>query len=181
MFVAFAIVTHAGQVRLAALAGIVISSVLILSNVWPRTSARTRLRYFVALLLVYTAGVLVMGLRQRDHWHDRRSGPAALLVLENPSWYDGAINVIGFIPLGFLLGVVSEERRWFAGRLQRVLWPFLSCAALSLAIEVTQYFLRGRSSSLIDVGTNAAGALAGVVYALIFVRLWRAGDQSDAL
>ena len=82
------------------------------------------------------------------------------------------INVLGFVPLGFLaMGLLAAMRR--TGFWQSLGSVVAFCLCVSLVIELVQYFLPGRSSSLVDVATNAGGALLGTAYALLFVRLWR--------
>lgn len=166
-----------GNIRLAFLVGLVVSSILALSNLWMSNSPRARVRYFAVLLAVYFLGIMVMGLRERGHWLPARYTTRELLSTDVASWYDLTVNIIGFIPLGFLATVVAEERSWFRTRVGRITWPALACALVSLGIELTQFFLRGRSSSLVDVVTNAGGALLGVVYGLVFVSLWRSRDS----
>ena len=74
---------------------------------------------------------------------------------------DVVINVLGFIPFGFFVFWWFKIRgRWSRGR--SVLLVVLGGGLVSLAIEMTQAFLPTRSSSLLDVICNVAGALFGV-------------------
>lgn len=166
-----------GNIRLAFLVGLVVSSILAMSNLWTSNSPRARVRYFAVLLAVYFLGIMVMGLREWGHWLPARYTTRELLSTDVASWYDLTVNVIGFIPLGFRATVVAEEQSWFRSRAGRIVWPALACALVSLGIELAQFFVRGRSSSLVDVATNAGGALLGVVYGLVFVSLWRSRDS----
>lgn len=114
------------------------------------------------LLSGYLAGTFFMGLRaesgRRYQYHFHAHGMLGdLHVIPG----DVIINLIGFIPLGFLM--MSFLRAKFqagtAGRL--VLLAVSLCALVSFAIEVAQYFLPGRTSSVVDLAVNAAGALIG--------------------
>lgn len=78
-------------------------------------------------------------------------------------YYQGAlINVLGFVPYGFLLC------GWLANtRLARfaVLVSFVSGAAFSFLIEVAQAYIPQRDSGLNDVVTNSLGAFLGALLA----------------
>jgi hypothetical protein len=73
-------------------------------------------------------------------------------------WKDLAINVVGFVPFGFFLSASIASARW-AG------WSwvasFLGGALVSLTIEVLQWYLPTRDSSLTDVVTNVVGTMCG--------------------
>lgn len=95
----------------------------------------------------------------------RRTDPA------NPSLVpDITLNLLGFVPLGFFLGLLNRksggarERRWLA-------LTILSCFLISLSIEIAQAWIPSRSSQLMDLILNTAGAVVGVMilkYALSF-------------
>ncbi|MFO0583705.1 MAG: VanZ family protein [Anaeromyxobacter sp.] len=80
---------------------------------------------------------------------------------------DLVTNVALFVPLGYLVGLSRGEP---SGRV--VLRALAAGALLSVAIEVTQWFVPGRYTQLSDVATNAAGAALG---ALLHGALRRAG------
>lgn len=64
-------------------------------------------------------------------------------------------NIIGFVPLGFLLAWKKPARR---------IWLVVAAGfALSLSIESAQSLIPGRDSSLIDLVSNSLGALVGAV------------------
>ena len=86
---------------------------------------------------------------------------------------DFLVNVIGFIPLGFLLcgywTLTGNPRFAFVSAV-------LSCALFSLLIEVVQAFIPMRGSGWTDVISNTLGGLVGAVLAhawLRFFALWR--------
>ncbi len=75
---------------------------------------------------------------------------------------DGALNVLFFAPLGFLLAW-GRGRRWlFAAALLGLL--------LTLAIESAQHVIPGRDSSALDVVANSLGAALGAAAALALGR-----------
>lgn len=78
---------------------------------------------------------------------------------------DVALNFIGFIPLGAALcGWVGSRRRW-SGR-SAVVAAVCCCFMVSLSIEVLQAWIPTRSSSLLDLFLNTAGAWAGAEAAI---------------
>ncbi|NIO16032.1 MAG: hypothetical protein GTN70_03375 [Deltaproteobacteria bacterium] len=75
---------------------------------------------------------------------------------------DVKINILGFIPLGFiLLAYLSRSTRLPAS----TLWilAILSGTGLSLAIELLQVYLPMRVSSLTDLICNSIGTVIGVI------------------
>src|SRR5690606_6229705 len=73
---------------------------------------------------------------------------------------DLAVNVLGYMPLGFVL-VPALPRRLSA--VAAIVLATLLGALLSLSVETTQNFLPSRISSNVDLGCNALGALIGAV------------------
>lgn len=81
-------------------------------------------------------------------------------------WSDVVVNVVGFIPFGFLFAAYFG----FARHYERPrLWATLAGIAVSLTIEITQYWLPTRDSSMTDVLTNTVGSAIG---ALLYRRSW---------
>ncbi|WP_162850925.1 VanZ family protein [Amnibacterium kyonggiense] len=72
---------------------------------------------------------------------------------------ESAANVVFFVPVGFLLGILFPYRFWFLA---------IVCGALlSAAVETAQgLFLPGRVSSLADVLANSIGAVVGCILAV---------------
>ena len=80
-----------------------------------------------------------------------------------PRYYrdiDIALNLLGFLPLGFVL--VPAMPRALPPAM-RVLVPMLACALLSLALETTQNYLPTRVASNLDLGFNTLGAALGAL------------------
>jgi hypothetical protein len=75
---------------------------------------------------------------------------------------DIAVNLLGFVPFGFLLAFwrehVNGSRRWRVYAL-----AILIGALISLGIEVTQAFIPARDSSMVDFVCNTGGTAIGVL------------------
>ena len=88
---------------------------------------------------------------------------------ENTRHYyrDVLVNILGFIPYGFLLFAFLVNTR-----LSRyaVLYSFLSGAVFSFLIELTQGYIPQRDSGFNDVITNGLGALLGALIGAILAR-----------
>jgi glycopeptide antibiotics resistance protein len=72
---------------------------------------------------------------------------------------DIALNIVGFIPVGFVFMA-------YFSTLRRMRWPSLNVIcigfALSFTIEALQRFLPTRDSGMTDLVTNTAGTIVGV-------------------
>lgn len=92
-------------------------------------------------------------------WHDFKADKGFYL--------DVAVNLLGFVPLGFLFAVVLMQSGLVAAK-QAFLVTVMFCFLLSLGIEVGQAWLPSRSSSLVDLVMNTMGA--GVGAGALFIR-----------
>ena len=82
---------------------------------------------------------------------------------------DVAVNIAGFIPLGFFFSAFlwkSTQRRGYFVYAATLLMGF----GLSLAIELTQVYLPTRYSQLADLVCNVAGTILGLLIFCIFRR-----------
>jgi hypothetical protein len=80
------------------------------------------------------------------------------LVAESVPTHIG-LNVLLFVPLGVLL--VYDPRYAKSAGLPVALRAAVAGVVISCCIEAAQLFLADRVSSIIDVGANALGAIAG--------------------
>ena len=88
-------------------------------------------------------------------------GPAAIKMSDLD---DIAINILGFMPFGF---VVYRYRRLAKpdGWVRNVVWAVCAGATISLAIELTQVWLPNRDSSATDLFCNTLGTFRGALLA----------------
>lgn len=75
-------------------------------------------------------------------------------------WSDVLLNIMGFVPLGFIL--TAHLSRQGTSIRSRILALLLG-VTLSVVIEVTQYFLPTRNSSMTDLLMNTIGTAVGVM------------------
>ena len=126
-----------------------------------RPSPLARIVFVVYVLLVAYASLYPL-----EGWRDH--GLSALAYLGAP-WprhltrFDVAVNVLGYIPYGFLCVAALPERLRAAAAFAL---SVASAAGLSLVLEAMQSYLPMRFASNIDVASNVAGAAAGAVAAL---------------
>lgn len=73
---------------------------------------------------------------------------------------DAVVNFLGFIPIGFLLGV------WLRNRQGLLAWrPILLVLALTVSLEAAQFFTPDRFPSIDDVLLNLLGGTLGIIAA----------------
>jgi hypothetical protein len=83
------------------------------------------------------------------------------MMFEYTSAWDLIRNVILFVPFG-VFGFAFVERRT-RSTTAAVLMTVIGASLVSAMCEALQIFLAERTSSILDLGTNAAGALVGAV------------------
>ncbi len=126
-----------------------------------RPSPLARIVFVVYVLLVAYASLYPL-----EGWRDH--GLSAFAYLSAP-WprhltrFDVAVNVLGYIPYGFLCAAALPERLRGAAAFAL---SVASAAGLSLVLEAMQSYLPMRFASNIDVASNVAGAAAGAIAAL---------------
>lgn len=96
----------------------------------------------------------------------RFESPLSELYSEENYLKNAAINVAGFVPLGFVCGLYFMTAR---GTRRTVLISVLIGTAVSLAIEYFQAFLPTRFSGVTDLITNTTGTWIGVMLCKLFV------------
>lgn len=78
---------------------------------------------------------------------------------------DTVVNLLGFVPLGFVLCAYLRRTRSLRGR--EVLLAGAVGTGLSLCIEVTQGFMILRMSTIVDLLCNSAGTFLGCAFAVV--------------
>ena len=123
------------------------------------------------LALVYAALIVYASLYPFAEWRDQGIWPWAFLGAPLPrywTWFDVVANVLGYVPLGFLLALAFMR----SGRGRRaVLWATVLVALLSLTMETLQGFLPMRVPSNVDWALNVAGGWLGACLAWALQKL----------
>ncbi len=148
------------------MAGFVVSALIMLSGV-RRLPFMSVNQWHGFLLALYLAGTFFIGLKARDQRHHLSLGP-----LQDTGVFlgDVAINFLGFVPLGYLMISYLLTRSIVRKTCSQLLLAIALCLTTSLFIELAQYFLPGRTSSLIDLFFNVFGAIVGIIYGLLEYR-----------
>ena len=126
------------------------------TSAWPLTGA-------YVVLVVYASLYPFAG------WRNQELPPWEFLLASWPRYWTGfdlAANVVGYVPLGFLLALSFLRRgnvRFFAAHpnIAAIGVAVASGTALSLCMEALQNFLPSRVASNVDFGLNALGTLLG--------------------
>ena len=96
-------------------------------------------------------------------WRVPGAGPLDFLVLgwqRYWTWFDVVSNLLGYLPLGFLLFVALIRSGRGAGAAAALAWA--GGAALSFTLEVLQNYLPHRVASNVDLSLNVVGTALGV-------------------
>jgi VanZ family protein len=120
-----------------------------------------------AVLIVYASLYPFSG------WRNQEILPWEFLFAGWPKYWTGfdlAANVVGYVPLGFLLALSFMRRgnvRYFTSHpnLASIAVALLAGTLLSFCMETLQNYLPSRVASNVDFGLNAAGTLIGAVLA----------------
>ena len=126
------------------------------------------------LALAYAALIVYASLYPFADWRDQGIAPWAYLAAPWPKYwtaFDSGINVVGYMPLGFLAAIAVIRNRPGTGAVRAVLRATAVGAAISFAMETLQSYLPARIPSNVDLGLNIAGALAGAATAAALERL----------
>ncbi len=127
----------------------------------------------------YLIIVLLASLYPFAGWRSTGTGMFAYLSMAWPAYHtpgDVELNVLGYLPLGVLLGLALERQ----GRRVAVGLATLLPGALSVLLEGLQTYLPARVPSKLDVLANLAGAGIGAVLTVEgwqrHGRSWRSGQ-----
>lgn len=140
------------------LAGLVISTIIILASVRSPESPSSK-TWFGAIFFTYLTGLLFMGLWPSGHFHSMQ---AEFLNMKSPPIDDFIINVLGFVPFAYLSMTYLITGRQHYSVAKLALLVFVIGMGTSFFIEVSQYFIPGRTSSMMDLLANSVGAIVGV-------------------
>jgi VanZ family protein len=140
------------------------------------TTTSTASGLALPLALVYCGLVLYASLYPFVGWQSQGVMPWAFALARWPQYWSGfdvAINVVGYVPLGFLLRLAISNA-WQRPALLTVVMASL----LSFGMEALQTYLSPRVASNVDWGLNTLGALVGVMLAWMadgigFLRSWQ--------
>jgi glycopeptide antibiotics resistance protein len=114
-----------------------------------------------ALSAIYLCIILFSGLRPSSFGHPYYK---VLLDMYGSNSKDIFINIVGFIPMGFLFMLSFSEKPI----VKRTISVAFIGALISFLLETSQYFfIPGRVSSIVDLITNIIGTLFGI--ALFFL------------
>lgn len=122
------------------------------------------------LLLVYFLFIVYASLSPFTGWRDAAFSFSEVLqqpLLQTYTGFDALLNVVSYIPLGLLLGL-SLRVRW--GVLTSLILACCLGLALSASMECLQMYLPSRTSSNLDLLTNASGSFLGALLALSVIR-----------
>lgn len=119
------------------------------------------------VLAVIAFGMVYASFRPFSGWQQPRRGWFAFFgeELHFVNKWDHFLNVVGYVPLGFLAVLALITARRSIGTASVV--ALLACTAFSLGVETLQSALATRTSSLVDVVTNIAGSAIGVLAAMV--------------
>lgn len=115
------------------------------------------------LALAYTALIVYASLHPFTGWRDSGMTPLAFLIGGWPrywTFFDLAINILAYLPLGFLL---APSLRRLPGRWTPVFIALLLGVLISFCLECLQTWLPSRVPSNLDLATNTLGAGIGAL------------------
>jgi VanZ family protein len=123
------------------------------------------------LALIYAALIFYASLYPFSEWRSQGIVPWSFLRAPFPKYWTGfdvVINVLGYMPLGFLLvlsGLRTGKARYVVGL------ATLAAGLLSLTMESIQSYLPVRVPSSVDLVLNVVGAWLGAVLAWVMEKL----------
>lgn len=118
------------------------------------------------LAIGYVLFIVYVSLSPFFGW--REQGISFMDVLRMPllltfTPFDAVVNVLAYIPFGFLVGLALRSRFAVA---PSVMLAVMCGVALSAGMEYLQMYLPSRASSNLDVLTNTTGTLTGALLAI---------------
>lgn len=125
-----------------------------------RARLRTLLAAGYALFIAYVSLSPFSGWREQGIYF---SDVLRMPLLSTFTPFDSVINVLAYIPFGFLVGLALRARLGIA---PSVMLALICGGFLSVSMEYLQMYLPTRASSNLDVLTNSAGSLTGALLAV---------------
>lgn len=122
------------------------------------------------LALAYSALIIYASLHPFSGWRDPGLPVFVFLDAAWPRYWTGfdlVVNILIYLPLGFLLTLSLRSVRW---RWLQISIALLLGFGLSLGLECLQTWLPSRVASNLDLGCNTLGTLLGA-----FVAYWHGG------
>jgi VanZ family protein len=125
--------------------------------------------------LLYAVGLALITLSPLTEWHFVPEAPWGFLSQPWPKYWTGfdvLVNVLAYIPLGLLASraVLYRVRDSAWGPLLSFVVAALACMLISILLEGLQTYLPSRRPSILDVASNAAGAMAGAFIASAYAQ-----------
>ena len=125
--------------------------------------------------LLYAVGLALITLSPLTDWHFVPEAPWRFLGQPWPKYWTGfdvLVNVLAYIPLGLLASraVLYRVRDSAWGPLLSFVVAALACMLISILLEGLQTYLPSRRPSILDVASNAAGAMAGAFIASAYAQ-----------
>src|SRR5258708_13935647 len=125
------------------------------------------------LFVAYVLLVVYASLHPFSGWRDRGMPPFAYVAapFTRPMpVFDVVVNVIGYVPLGFLAALAAYPRLRGGGAF---VFGFACSLFLTFTLESLQLYLPSRTSSNLDLLANAAGGALGALAAVAGTRALR--------
>ena len=127
--------------------------------------------------LAYSLVIIYASLQPFTGWRTETLPFGAFLFAPWPRWIsleDIGFNFAAYLPLGFLLALALCAR---LHPRNAVVLAIIACAALSLVLESTQQYLPVRIASAVDLLVNACGGMVGALIAPLFAPGHRFGER----
>ena len=121
-----------------------------------------------AVLAAIITGLVVYGSLYPFHFIERHGSAAAAVLWSSrrPVRSDFAANLLLYVPIGFFIaGSVRKVGRVFA-----LVVAVLFATTISVALELTQFYIPERVPGVWDVVANAAGGLVGAAAGVLITR-----------
>ena len=125
--------------------------------------------------LLYAVGLALITLSPLTDWHFVPEAPWRFLDQPWPKYWTGfdvLVNMLAYIPLGLLASraILYRFRDSAWGPLASFMMSGLTCILISILLEGLQTYLPSRRPSILDVVSNATGAMMGAFIASAYAQ-----------